>query len=69
MNKRDIKILDKKMSKAAEEMIALIVEKEMRQGNIVFGGDIEITFDVETSKMNISANSHFISIAEMLNDK
>lgn len=69
MSKRDIKRLDDKIGKTAEEIIALIVEKEMKQGNLVFGGDIEITFDVETAKMNVSANSHVISIAEMLNDK
>ena len=69
MNKKDIKRLDDKMSKKAEEMIALIVEKEMRQGNLIFGGDIKITFDIETAKMNISADANVISIAEVMNEK
>lgn len=69
MSNKDIKKIDSEINKAAEKVIALLVQKEMKQGSFALGFNVNITFDIETSEMNIYVDSRVIDIAEMLNDK
>ncbi|HHI2024082.1 TPA: hypothetical protein ACP4ZD_005188 [Klebsiella pneumoniae] len=69
MSNKDIKKIDSEINKTAEKVIALLVQKEMKQGNFALGFNVNITFDIESSEMNVSVDSRVIDISEMLNDK